>query len=183
MTTGIAVVIDCQSGGLINADVETLLFFVSLLRNYFPKGLSYILVHELPWLLKPMWFIARQWISDEQSNLIKFSNSQTVYEFINRENLPDFMGGTCKRDYKTPPPNSTSLYEACKIWGLKPESVRKIILRYGENLPEGALEKFDQQIDEFRANRTNEDEDFEDADNQFRKITGWTDNNNSDQEN
>ena len=80
-------VFDCSGGGLANADMVTLLFLVSSLKNYFPKGLSYLLVHELPWILKPFWHIAKAWISEEHRQLIKFSDSRTIYEYVERKIL------------------------------------------------------------------------------------------------
>lgn len=141
---GISVVIDCSGAGLANADMETLWYLIDTLRNYFPKGLSYFLVHELPWLLKPIWLIAKAWVPEEHSQLIKFSDSTTIYEYIDRENLPDFMGGTCKRNYRQPPEDCTNLEQAAKLWGIPQETVRKVIKKFIDYLPEGTLERFEE---------------------------------------
>lgn len=172
--TGIAVVIDCSGAGLVNADMETLAFFISTLRNYFPKGLSYMLVHELPWILKPIWSIAKNWISEEQAQLIKFSNAQTIREYIKLENLPDFMGGSCKRDYRKPPSNCTDLYEAIKLWGIDTAITRKLIVKFGEYLPEGSLERFDEKVASSKENNN--------ADYPEKNIPGWLEKNESEQD-
>lgn len=127
----------------MNADMDSLFFFVQTIRLCFPKAVSYLLVHQLPWILKPFWLIAKQWIADEQAQLIKFSNSQTIFEYIEQQNLPDFMGGTCKRSYRSPPENCTTLVQAVKLWGVESQLARKIICRFIEYLPEGALERYD----------------------------------------
>lgn len=134
---------DCSGGGLANADMDLLRFLVSSLINYFPKGLSYILVHELPWILKPFWHIAKAWIAEEHRQLIKFSDSRTVYEYVDRENLPDFMGGTCKRDYRAVPENCITLAQAAKLWGIEQDVVKRILLKFAEHLP---LEDLDEQL-------------------------------------
>lgn len=149
-------VIDCSGGGLANADMDTLLFLIQTLRNYFPKGLSYFLVHELPWILKPFWFIAKAWISEEHSQLVKFSDSNTIYEYIDKENLPDFMGGTCERSYNTPPENCTTLEQAAKLWGIEPAVVKKIITRFSEYLPEGTLERFEENLERISSQQNND---------------------------
>lgn len=175
---GIAVVIDCSGAGLVNADMETLAFFISTLRNYFPKGLSYILVHELPWILKPIWAIAKNWISEEQSQLIKFSNSHTIREYIKLENLPDFLGGTCKLDYHAAPGNCTNLYQTSKLWGIETSTIRKLIVRYSDFLPEGALARFDEQLAGVKG-RDNDDNSSEYSDVNFQR---WLGNNSSEQD-
>lgn len=133
---------------MASADMETLLFIVSTLKNYFPKGLSYFLVHEIPWILKPFWHIAKAWIPDEHKQLIKFSDSKTIYEFVARENLPDFMGGTCKRDYREVPKNCTRMEEAAKLWGVDHHTMRKVLEKFQDNLPEETVARIERYFDE-----------------------------------
>ena len=140
---GIALVIHCTGGGLANADMEMLFFIISTLKNYFPKGFSYLLVHELPWILKPFWHIAKAWVSEEHRQLVKFSDSQTIFEYVAGENLPDFMGGTCRRDYRAVPENCTTLEQAIKLWGMEREVVRKALYKFSENLPPEVIERFE----------------------------------------
>lgn len=139
--TGIAIVIDCTGGGLANADMEMLFYLISTLLNYFPKLVSYFLVHELPWILKPFWHIARAWVPDNFAKLVKFSNSTTIFEYVDRENLPDFMGGTCKRSYQEAPENCTSIYESCKLFGIEFSVCKKVMLKFRDLLPEGHTEQ------------------------------------------
>lgn len=132
---------DCSGGGIANADMNTVLFLATTLNNYFPKGFSYLLVHELPWILKPFWYIAKNWVPEEHRQLIKFSDSKTIYEYVDRENLPDFMGGTCKRDYRAPPDNCTTLEQAAKLWGIEKHIIKRILTKFAEYLPKETLEK------------------------------------------
>lgn len=141
---GIVIVIDCSGAGLANADMELLWYLITTIRNYFPKGLSYFLVHELPWILRPFWPIARAWVPEEHAQLVKFSTSQTIFEYVDRENLPDYMGGTCKLDYRKAPENCSTLEEAAKLWGIEDNLVRKILAKYQEFLPEGTIERYEE---------------------------------------
>lgn len=146
---GIAMVIDCTGASLQSADLDMLFFHISSLKNYFPKGLSYILVHNLPWILKPFWHIAKAWIPDEHRELIKFSNDETIYEYVAKHNLPDFMGGTCQRDYRKPPDNCTSLREATKLWGVDKKVAAKILAKFEENLPAKTVERAKRLLAEY----------------------------------
>lgn len=132
---GIIVIFDLQDAGISNVDMDLLFFLISSLVNYFPKGLSYMLVHQLSWILRSVWRIARQWLSDDHKDLIKFSDSQSIYEYIEEKNLPDFMGGSCQRDYRAVPKNSITITQAAKRWNLDEEELLKIRKKYAQFLP------------------------------------------------
>ena len=148
---GIAIVLDCSNAGLANADLDLLLYLIGTLKSYFPKGLSYFLVHQLPWILKPFWHLARPLIPEEHRQLIKFSNSQSVFEYVLKENLPDFMGGTCKRDYRQLPENCTRLEEAAKLWGIDHHTLRKVLPKFQDHLPAETMQRLNAYMDECEA--------------------------------
>lgn len=132
---GIVLVFDLQGAGINNVDMDLLFFMITTLVNYFPKGLSYMLVHELPWVLRSFWVIARQWLSDDHRDLVKFSDARTIYEFFKQENLPDFIGGTCTRDYRQVPSNSITIAQAAKRWNLDEDECLKIRNKFANHLP------------------------------------------------
>lgn len=134
---GIVLVFDLQGAGLSNVDMDLLFFVITTLVNYFPKGLSYMLIHELPWILRSFWHIAKQWLSEDHKDLVKFSDSQTVYEYFQEDNLPDFMGGTCKRDYRKVPEKTISLKDAAEKWDLDEPELYKIRKKFARDLPDG----------------------------------------------
>lgn len=134
---GIVLVFDLQGAGINNVDMDLLFFVITTLVNYFPKGLSYMLVHELPWILRSCWLIAKQWLSDDHKDLVKFSDSQTIYEYFIEENLPDFMGGACKRDYHAVPDSSLTLAQAAKRWNLDEKELYRIRKKFADFLPPG----------------------------------------------
>lgn len=152
--------LDCTGAGLANADMDMLMFLISTLVNYFPKGMSYLLVHELPWILKPFWHIAKAWLAEEHRELIKFSNSRTIYEYVNRENLPDFMGGTCERSYTSPPKDCTTLEQACKLWGIEEAVAKRILMKFAQYLPAEALTRCEQTSEDKNNNNHNHNDDY-----------------------
>lgn len=133
---GIALVFDLQGAGINNMDMDLLYFVTTTLVNYFPKGLSYMLVHELPWVLRSFWLVAKQWLAEDHKDLVKFSDSHTIYEYFTEDNLPDFMGGTCKKDYRSVPNNSITTSEAAKRWNLDEDEVYKIKEKFAKFLPQ-----------------------------------------------
>lgn len=132
---GIVLVFDLQEAGINNVDMDMLFFIITTLVNYFPKGLSYMLVHELPWFLRSFWAIAKQWLAEDHKDLVKFSDAQTIYEFFEEQNLPDFVGGTCKRDYRAVASNSITIAQAAKRWDLNEEELYRIRKKFGDFLP------------------------------------------------
>ena len=46
---GWAFVVDFDDSKLVNADVEMMKYIIYLLKTFFPCGLSYILIVDLPW--------------------------------------------------------------------------------------------------------------------------------------
>lgn len=123
---GMAIVFDCQEAGIGNVDMDMLWFLISSMNKYYPKGLTYILVFELPWILNAVWKIAKGWIPEEQRKLIKFANKKEVFDFIDKENLPDFMGGICQKDYRIAPKGCPTAEEVAKERGFSDKVMEKI---------------------------------------------------------
>jgi hypothetical protein len=141
------VVIDCNGAGLANADMDLLFFLIGTLKSYFPKGLSYFLVNELPWILRPFWHLAKACIPEEHRQLIKFCDSRTVYEFVDQDQLPDFMGGSVpESQYKIVPENCTRLEEAAKLWGVDRRLMGRVLSKFRENLPAETVARIDHYL-------------------------------------
>lgn len=101
---GVAVVFDLTGCGLKNADPTFLFWLLNAFRSYCPKGLSYILVYNLPWVLSATCSLAMTWLSRTNRKRLRFIEGEEIYKFIAPENLPQFVpGGTCKRDFKQVP--------------------------------------------------------------------------------
>lgn len=101
---GVAVVFDLSGCGLKNADPTFLFWLLNSFRSYCPKGLSYIIVYNLPWVLSATCTIAMSWLSSTNRKRLRFIEGDEIFKFIAPENLPDFVpGGQCKIDYRQVP--------------------------------------------------------------------------------
>lgn len=145
---GIALVIDCTGAGIANADLDGLSVLLTILIKYYPEGLSYILVHEMPFYLRPICHLANSWVPNTYMVEVFLSTNSTIRHYIDDEALPDFMGGSCKRDYKQVPDNCTSIGQAAKLWGIKKSTVLKVLKKYKDDLPAGTMEKTTQELEE-----------------------------------
>jgi hypothetical protein len=101
---GVAVIFDLSGCGLKNADPAFLFWLLNSFRNYCPKGLSYIIVYNLPWVLNATCSLALTWLSNTNKRRLRFIEGEQIHKFIAPENLPDFVpGGQCKLDYRQVP--------------------------------------------------------------------------------
>lgn len=90
---------DCTGSGVANADHEMVNFISSTLRDYFPVGQMYVLIHNLPWLLNAIKTFVFSFLPANVKKRIKFSNDKSIEEFIDRSNLPPYMNGTSAQIY------------------------------------------------------------------------------------
>lgn len=96
--SGWILIMDFDGAGLVNADIDTLSKMISTLKTHFPCGLDFILVVDLPWILKGFWALVKTWVGSSDS-LIKFVSRKSISDYFEPSNVPDFMGGNCKLPY------------------------------------------------------------------------------------
>ncbi|RWS05941.1 Motile sperm domain-containing protein 2-like protein [Dinothrombium tinctorium] len=131
------VVFDASGSSLSNVDFDLLLYLIKAVKYYYPWCLRYIIVYELPWFLEPAWKVAMLMVPEEGRRLFLLRNKNNITEVIKRENLPDFMGGSCARNYREVPEGARSAEEVAAIeMGLNQEEVEKIRSHYKEFLPD-----------------------------------------------
>ncbi|XP_015795828.1 motile sperm domain-containing protein 2 [Tetranychus urticae] len=94
---------DCEGAGLANVDTEMLSFMVTTISSYFPYGLEYVLLHELPWVLNAIYHLAKSWVPEHYQRLAVFANRSNITDYIAPENLPDYLNGTCTVNYRNVP--------------------------------------------------------------------------------
>lgn len=133
---GTAVIFDLTHCGLQNVDPAFLFWLVYSFRNYCPKGLSYIIVYNLPWILNATAKLALSWLSSTNRKRLRFVSGEGIKDFIAPENLPDYLGGTCKLNYRQVPEGSRLAEETAEQFNLTKEQSRKIREIYAKFLKE-----------------------------------------------
>ncbi|XP_054159375.1 motile sperm domain-containing protein 2-like [Oppia nitens] len=133
---GMAIVFDCSGAGYSNMDMDFLSFLITAGNSYFPVGLKYILVYELSWLLNAFRKIAMSLIPQTFLPLIKFADKSNVKQYITTEALPDFMGGTCKRNYRYVPNGCTTVAKLAIENGFTQTDIDRILPFYEPLLEE-----------------------------------------------
>ncbi|KAI1301637.1 Motile sperm domain-containing protein 2 [Halotydeus destructor] len=130
-----AVVFDTRGAGLSQVDFDMLIFLVKTVKQYYPWGLKYVAIYELPWLLQGAWRIAQTLLPQEATKLFKFCDRNSIKELISGDNLPDFMDGSCQDDYRKPPEGCRPAEEvAGDELGLGPQEVKVVIKHFEKHL-------------------------------------------------
>lgn len=133
---GLVIVFDCQGAGYANCDVEFLQFLITCATEHAPIGLQYIIVYKLPWILNAFWSIAKKLLPAYLANRVRFCDEHSVREFIDPENLPDFMEGNCKRNYRWIPPGCPSVFKLANAHGITDAEIQKILPQFQPLLDE-----------------------------------------------
>lgn len=94
------VVIDFADCGLKNAEFDFIRHALNVLKNYIPACLKRILVVDLPLILRFGYGLVRGWIPESGRNILIFLTRAELDTYIDKENLPDYLGGTNKRAYQ-----------------------------------------------------------------------------------
>ncbi|OTF79961.1 Motile sperm domain-containing protein 2-like protein [Euroglyphus maynei] len=124
---GCTIVFDCSGAGYSNMDLDLLKSLIDVAFKYFPYCIRLVIVYELSWMLNAFRRIAMTFIPSVLTSIVRFSNKNDIHQYIARENLPDFMGGTCKRDYRSVPDNCRTIEEACLEVGFSTEKAKQLL--------------------------------------------------------
>jgi hypothetical protein len=133
--SGITVIADFDETGIQNAaEVDLLFDAISTLKKYFPFGINHIILLDLPWVLRAVWGMAKAWVPQNRRKLVEFVPRADIHKIVDRNNLPDFLGGCCTIPYagsKVVPSGSPPIYKfALENLGLPAKTAEKICEMY-----------------------------------------------------
>lgn len=94
-----SIIIDVTGASIANYDLDLLMHLINLLKDRFPVNLDYILAINFPWILSFVWSLIKRLIPSERRDAVQFINSDKIFNFVDKENCPDFLGGTCGKAY------------------------------------------------------------------------------------
>lgn len=98
-----SVVYDCRNTGIFNCDLNFSSFMICEVIPHLPRGLEYILIYNLPWGFGKIMNATLVCAPSEFKRIVKVGEGKNIYDYIDRESLPDFLGGTCSVEYRTAP--------------------------------------------------------------------------------
>lgn len=141
-----SIVMDLTNATLSNYDVELLMHVVNSLKDNFPVNMDYFLAVNFPWILSAGWALIKRLIPSEKRDAVQFINSNKIFDYVAKENCPDFLGGTCTRPYSYIDEDAPTTVEFLKE-GLTKKRMFEIFNMFTETLPKEHLNKLKQQIE------------------------------------
>ena len=130
-----AVLFDTRGAGIAQVDFDMLIFLVKTVKQYYPWGLKYVAIYELPWLLQGAWKITQNVLPEDATRLFKFYDRNSIKELIDVKDLPDFMDGECTDDYRAVPDGcQPAEVIGQKELGLSSQDVKKVIKHFEKHL-------------------------------------------------
>ena len=106
-----AIVFDLTNTGWNNYDIDMLMYFLTLLKDYFPVNADYVLAINFPWILSTAWSVVKRLIPPERRDVVVFIQSKDVFNYVDKQNCPDFLEGNCKRDHQFVPKSNLTLVD------------------------------------------------------------------------
>ncbi|XP_018496539.1 uncharacterized protein LOC100899234 [Galendromus occidentalis] len=125
-------VFDCTGASYSCTDFDQVKFIIQIFNEFYPWALGNVIVYNMSWLFTTVWAGIRALIPADGADRFKFCHGAEIYELIDRDNLPEFMGG------RVPTPFRELTLEEIEAVPTDPE-IEKIIF----TTP--AIEKFYQQ--------------------------------------
>jgi len=136
---GFAIVFDLTGAGYSNLDLPFLSFLIQFGRNHFPGSLSYILVYNLPWILSSFQKVAFKMLPEGATNLIKFASGKEIFDYIDPENVPDYIeGGRCRRNFRAVAPGSRPILDVMTHYGYSRDVYDRVYPMFQKDLEEAA---------------------------------------------
>lgn len=126
-SNGAVILFDCSGAGYANMDLDMLKILSEVAFKYFPFCIQKVIVYELSWMLNAFRRIAMAIIPSTFTRIVHFATKDDIANFIAPENLPDFMGGTCRRDYRAVPEGCPDVKSVALERGFALADVERII--------------------------------------------------------
>lgn len=104
---------DCTDAGISNVDLDLLIFTKSLI-NYYPMILNAILVNELPSILSYILKLIHSFLPQNINESIDPITKIELNDYVDPNELPDFLDGTCNLPYREVPNQVLPAYDLAK---------------------------------------------------------------------
>lgn len=138
---GVTIIFDCQSVGYANVDLDLLKSLIDVAYQHFPFVIQRVLVYEMHWMLNAVRKMAMALMPANMTSLLVFVNKNDITEYIVRESLPDFMGGTCKRNYRAVPEGCVTVNLVAREHNISDEAFDRIMAIFEPFLEEARKEE------------------------------------------
>ena len=131
---GVTIVWDCQGLSMQSFELDLLQFLAKTVPTMYSGMVRLTLIYELPFLFGYLFKIFETWapnVTDKDGNKIKLFHSvtpKTIENFIERQEIPEFMGGERLINRTAPPGMKTfAQLAATELKNLEEKNINKIL--------------------------------------------------------
>lgn len=101
-----SIVFDLTGFSLKNADYNAIKFLAEAFEAHYPECLGCILIFNAPWIFSTVWNVIKNWLDPVVASKIHFTKDfKELNKFIDKDNIPDYMGGEDTYDGEYPVPS------------------------------------------------------------------------------
>jgi len=100
-----SIVFDLTGFSLKNADYNAIKFLAEVFEAHYPECLGCVLIFNAPWIFSTVWNVIKNWFDPVVASKIHFTKDyKEISKFIDKEWIPDYMGGedSYAGEYPTP---------------------------------------------------------------------------------
>lgn len=148
-----SIVMDLTNTTLTNYDIDLLTHVVALLKDHFPVNMDYFLAVNFPWILSAAWSLIKRLIPAEKRDAVQFIGSEKIFDFVEKENCPDFLGGTCARPYTFVDEHAPSTIDYLKQTTTKSipiKRLKEILGLFTDTLPKEHLVRLRSELEQLK---------------------------------
>lgn len=100
-------IVDFSGAGWNNVDFGLFRFLMTQVHRYYAGQIKMILGFNFPRLLSPV-FTFGKWLAGSQSSMYSSISFEDIFTYIDRSQVPKYVGGDNPIDFTKPPPGSVS---------------------------------------------------------------------------
>lgn len=139
--SGWALIFDLTDVTMSQCDLPQLFWLINTFLSYFPKTLRAAYVVNVPWILKKLLSFILSIIPSEWAAIVKVVSSKELTKYVESENLPDYLGGTCRQSYRVVPRGARPVEElAFEKYGIPWDKSSQIKGQFDKFLPKSEEE-------------------------------------------
>ncbi|XP_045541190.1 motile sperm domain-containing protein 2-like [Papilio machaon] len=99
----ITVFFDLEGCGMNNIEVEVVTYMITLLKNYYPKFVNYIIIYQMPWIMTAGYRIVKGLLPARAIERLRVINKDKIKDFIPLNQALKCYGGTDDYEFQFVP--------------------------------------------------------------------------------
>ncbi|XP_013163394.1 PREDICTED: motile sperm domain-containing protein 2-like [Papilio xuthus] len=99
----ITVFFDLDGCGLNNIEVEVVAYMITLLKNYYPKFVNYIIIYQMPWIMSAGYRIVKGLLPARAVERLRVINKEKMKDIIPLNQALKCYGGTDSYEFEFVP--------------------------------------------------------------------------------